>query len=316
MNFTHLIQGLPIGRDNQNCNLIVILGPTATGKTKLAAQLAFRFNGEIISADSRQVYRGMDIGTGKDLDDYNVNNHLVNYHLIDIIDPHEEFNLFLFKKHFNESFNKIIQMNKIPFLVGGTGLYINSILQNYELNRVDFNQDRFKELSLVEFPELQSMLRALRPNLHNTTDLLDKERLIKAILVSEEVKDTPDDKVVIDSLVIGVLPPRDIIKHRITERLKYRLQNGMIEEVKELINKGISYDKLNFFGLEYKYIGKYLKNELTYNDMYQKLNSAIHNFAKRQVTWFRKMEKEGIKINWIESADVVKAEEIIKLSIN
>lgn len=208
MNFTHLIQGPLKGRYNQNSKLIVILGPTATGKTKLAAQLAFHFNGEIISADSRQVYRGMDIGTGKDLDDYNVNNYLVNYHLIDIIDPHEEFNLFLFKKHFNELFNKIIRMNKIPFLVGGTGLYISSILQNYELNKVDFNEDRFKELSLAELPELQLMLRALRPNLHNTTDLLDKERLIKAILVSEEVKDTPDEIVVIDSLVIGVLPPR------------------------------------------------------------------------------------------------------------
>jgi tRNA dimethylallyltransferase len=316
MSFDISIQGLFEKPDNQNNKLIVILGPTATGKTKLAVQLAFHFNGEIISADSRQVYRGMDIGTGKDLDDYNINNQLINYHLIDIIDPHDEFNLFLFKKHFKESFEKITQKNKIAFLAGGTGLYISSILQNYELNRVGFEPDRIAQLNSMELSELQLILQTIRPNLHNTTDLLYKERLIKAIIIAEKKDQILDDKIDFDPIIIGVLPPRDIIKKRITERLKYRLQNGMIEEVKGLINKNISFEKLNFFGLEYKYIGQYLKNELNYNDMFQKLNSAIHNFAKRQVTWFRKMEKEGVKINWIESADFDKAEKIISILIN
>ncbi|MGD1008440.1 MAG: tRNA (adenosine(37)-N6)-dimethylallyltransferase MiaA [Ignavibacteriaceae bacterium] len=293
--------------------LITILGPTATGKTKLAAKLAFHFNGEIISADSRQVYRGMDIGTGKDLNDYNVNGNIIKYHLIDIVDPQDEFNLFLFKKYFNESFMKIIEEGKLPFLAGGTGLYLSSILQNYKLHKVNFESERYPELNSKKLPELQSILSALSTKLHNTTDLLDKERVIRAIIVTEDKKAINVDEIEIDSLIIGVLPPRDIIKQRITERLKYRLQNGMIEEVKKLIENGISFEKLNFFGLEYRYICLYLAKELNYNNMYQKLNNAIHNFAKRQVTWFRKMEKEGVKINWIDSADFDKAEKIIRL---
>jgi tRNA dimethylallyltransferase len=300
----------------QVCKLITILGPTATGKTRLAAQLAYYFNGEIISADSRQVYKGMDIGTGKDLNDYNVNNQLINYHLIDIADPVDEFNLFLFKKHFYESFRKIIEKNKLPFLVGGTGLYLSSVLQNYQLSKVNFESERFAELNSLDLKELQSILRTLVSKLHNTTDLLNKGRLIKAIIVAEEQKQIPEDKIEFDSLIIGVLPPRHIIKQKITERLQYRLQNGMIDEVKMLIDNQISFEKLNFFGLEYKYIGLYLKKELSYNDMYQKLNSAIHSFAKRQITWFKKMEKECIKINWINSADFEKAAEIIKLTFN
>jgi len=277
-------QNIPNNPGLQPGKMITILGPTATGKTKLAAQLAFQFNGEIISADSRQVYRGMDIGTGKDLSDYKVKNGNICYHLIDIADPQEEFNLFLFKRHFNEAFKKITGKGNLPFLVGGTGLYLSSVLQNYKLNKVNFETERFTELSLKELPELQSILYTLNSKFHNTTDLLDKERIIRAIIVTEEKKDMPADEIEIDSLIIGVLPPRDVIKKRITERLKYRLQNGIIEEVEKLINDGISFEKLN---------------------------SAIHNFAKRQATWFRKMEKEGVKINWIDSADFEKAEKII-----
>lgn len=291
--------------------LITILGPTATGKTKLAARLAFRFNGEIISADSRQVYREMDIGTGKDLNDYFVDNTKINYHLIDIIDSRDEFNLYSFQEHFAEAYNNIIRNGKIPFLVGGTGLYLSSILQNYNLHKVNFDSDKFRELSIKELPELQATLFNLNPKLHNTTDLLDKERVIKAIIIAEEKNDVSLNKTGIDSIVIGVMPPREIIKKRITERLKYRLQNGMIEEVKKLIEHGITFDKLNFFGLEYKFIGQYLQGKLNYNDMYQKLNSAIHSFAKRQATWFRKMEKEGVKINWISTPDFDEAEKII-----
>jgi tRNA dimethylallyltransferase len=301
--------------DSNVDRLITILGPTASGKTKLAAQLAYHFNGEIISADSRQVYRGMDIGTGKDLKDYDVNNTTVAYHLIDIIDPQEEFNLYLFKEQFNKSFIKIKQQGKLPFLVGGTGLYLSSILQNYKLNKVNFNSDRFSELSSKNLPDLQLLLSNLNPKLHNTTDLLDKERVIRAIIVAEENGSKPENQFEIDSLVIGILPPREVIKQRITERLKYRLHNGMIEEIEKLITDGVTLEKLNFFGLEYRYIGLYLNKELTYNDMFQKLNSSIHSFAKRQATWFRKMEKEGVNINWIDSADFQRAKDIIDKSI-
>ena len=290
-------------------NLITILGPTATGKTKLAAQLANKFNGEIISADSRQVYVGMDIGTGKDLSDYCINGKLIPYHLIDIISPKEEFNLFLFKKYFNQAFAEIRNNNKLPFLAGGTGLYLSSILQNYNLKESMNDSSRINELNLKEIDELKKILIELNPKLHNTTDLLDKERIIKAILVSNA--SDAIEAVEISSLNIGIMPERSEIKKRITERLKIRLQHGMIEEVERLIKEGVTFEKLSFFGLEYKFIGLYLKGKLNYNDMYQKLNTAIHQFAKRQATWFRKMEREGVKINWMDSPDYDKACKLI-----
>lgn len=294
-------------------NLITILGPTAVGKTRLAALLADRFGGEIISADSRQVYRGMDIGTGKDLNDYIIDGKKIPYHLIDIINPSEEFNLFLFKKLFNSSFNDINSKNKIPFLVGGTGLYIHSILKKYDLTEVNFSNEKYLELNEMNITKLQALLKKLNPHLHNTTDLLDKERIIKAIIISgsQEEKDTVMN-IEINSLVLGINIDRAEVKKRITARLKHRLDNGMIDEVKKLINSGITYSKLDFFGLEYKFIGRYLKGELNYNDMYQKLNSAIHDFSKRQMTWFRKMEREGIEINWINTSDYNSAEQIIR----
>lgn len=300
-------------------NLITILGPTAVGKTKLAAKLAFEFNGEIISADSRQVYRGMDIGTGKDLNDYLVDGEKIKYHLIDIIDPQDEFNLFLFKKYFNSAFEEIRKKNKMPFLVGGTGLYLSSVLQNYKISKVDFNNQKIKELDSKSIDELKSILIGLNPRLHNTTDLIDKERIIKAIAIALSGNEIQNEKIEsskINSVVIGIMPERNEIKKRITERLKYRLQNGMIEEVENLIKDGIDFDKLNFFGLEYRYIGLFLQNKINYNDMFQKLNSSIHNFAKRQITWFRKMEKEGIKINWLENPDHLKAKVIIEKFIS
>ncbi len=291
-------------------NLITILGPTATGKTKLAALLANEFDGEIISADSRQVYKGMDIGTGKDLSDYIVNGKQIPYHLINIIDPKEEFNLFLFKKYFNDVFREIKEKNKLPFLVGGTGLYLSSILQNYKLKVSNDNTDRFHELEVKDIDELREMLLGINSKPHNTTDLLDKERIIKAILVSEAA--VPVAELEVNSHNIGIMPEREEIKRRITERLIFRLQHGMIEEVERLLKEGVTFEKLNFFGLEYKFVGLYLKGGLNYNDMFQKLNSAIHQFAKRQATWFRKMEREGVKINWIDSPDFEKASIIIK----
>ncbi|WKZ69414.1 MAG: tRNA (adenosine(37)-N6)-dimethylallyltransferase MiaA [Melioribacteraceae bacterium] len=291
-------------------NLITILGPTAVGKTKLAAQLANEFNGEIISADSRQVYKGMDIGTGKDLDDYKIKGKTVLYHLIDVISPREEFDLYKFVNLFHQSYKDINSRNRIPFLVGGTGLYLHSILSNYQLIDVDFNSERAKELLALDESELREILLQKKSTFHNTTDLLDKERIVKAILISESTKEN-EIKNKISSLTIGIYLERSVIKNRITERLKSRLKNGMIEEVKELLHNGISHDKLQFFGLEYKYISLFIKGELSYNDMFQKLNSAIHNFAKKQMTWFRKMEREGIKMHWIEGPDYDKANRII-----
>ena len=294
-------------------NLITILGPTAVGKTRLAAELAFKFSGEIISADSRQVYKRMNIGTGKDLADYIVDGNSIPYHLINVLEPDEEFNLFLFNKFFYKAFLEINKKNKIPFLVGGTGLFIHSILKQYDLNEVKFEEEKYSELENESLKQLCDKLKKINPSLHNTTDLLIKDRVIKAILIAENnLNRNIEEKTEINSLVIGVKLEREKIKERITKRLKERLKNGMIEEVEELIKSGVTFEKLNFFGLEYKFIGQYLKGELNYNDMYQKLNSAIHDFAKRQMTWFRKMEREGINIKWIEGADVLKASEIIE----
>lgn len=299
-------------------NLITILGPTAVGKTKLAAQLVFNFDSELISADSRQVFIGMDIGTGKDKEDYMVDNNEVKYHMIDILSPTDEFNLFHFNKLFYQHFLQITNKNKIPFLVGGTGLYIHSILKGYDFPIVDESFDiRQNQLQLLETNELVEILLKLKTTTHNITDIQDKERIIKAILVEEarnSKKLLPKEN--IKSIVIGINPGREIIKKRITERLKERLKNGMIEEVENLIEKGLSYEKLDYFGLEYKFLGRYLQGKLSYNDMYQKLNSAIHDFAKRQMTFFRKMEKEAVEINWFESPDYLVIKNFISKKLN
>jgi len=292
-------------------DLVTILGPTATGKTNLAVQLADCFNGEIISADSRQVYREMNIGTGKDLSEYFFNNKQIPYHLIDIINPTEEFNLYSFQNLFYKFYEEIKSKNKLPFLVGGTGMYLSSILQNYNLSKADFETEK-QILSSYSDDELRDILKNINPDLHNTTDLNDRERIIKAIAISKSRLEK-DEKQNINSLIIGVNLSRDEIKKRITTRLKKRLdEEGMIEEVKFLMDSGVSYEKMIFFGLEYKFIAQYLKGELNRNDMFQKLNSAIHSFAKRQMTWFRKMEREGIIINWIDGPDFNKATELIK----
>lgn len=295
-----------------NYNLITILGPTAVGKTRLGALLANRFGGEIISADSRQVYRGMDIGTGKDVDDYLVDNRVVPYHLVDVIDPGEEFNLYAFNKLFYEVVNNILSRGKIPFLVGGTGLYLHSVLKGYKLNKVDFDADKYEKLNKLDIESLRNKLLELNPALHNTTDLLIKDRIIKAILIARKKDyESIPNKIDLHSLNIGVNIDRKIVRERITNRLLKRLEGGMIEEVQNLLDNGITFEKLEFFGLEYKFIAKFLKNEITYEEMFKNLNTAIHQFAKRQMTWYRKMEREGIEINWIESADFKEAEKII-----
>jgi len=276
-------------------DLITILGPTASGKTSIAAHLAKDFNGEIISADSRQVYKGMDIGTGKDLIEFKKNN--IRYHLIDIVEPSEEYNLFRFTKDFQSAFEKIKSNDKLPILVGGTGLYISAILQSYYLPEID-DDIELKKLSRVTFTQLKETLIKLKPKLHNVTDLKSKDRLIKAILIERAREKANPSISNLQSLNIGISSEREETKRRISERLKQRLAAGMIEEVEKLMQNGISSEKLNCFGLEYKFVSQYIIGKLNYNDMFQKLNSAIHNFAKRQMTWFRKMEREGVEINW------------------
>lgn len=294
-------------------NLITIMGPTAVGKTGIAARLADEFNGEIISADSRQVYRGMDIGTGKDLEDYIVGQNKIKYHMIDICDPREEFNVFDFKSNFITAFEKINSSKKIPFLVGGSGLYLSSIVQNYQMRKVNFNSPKYVELSKMEVEKLRDKLLSLKPDIHNTTDLIDKERIIKAIIIEEspKISEKPDIKN-IHSLNICITGERAEIKKNITDRLISRLKNGMVDEVKALVSQGVSFDKLMFFGLEYKFIAKYLKGEFNYSKMVQNLNTAIHQFSKRQMTWFRKMEKEGLEIHWFSNREYESISSLIR----
>jgi tRNA dimethylallyltransferase len=294
-------------------NLITILGPTATGKTRIAAQLARDINGEIISADSRQVYRYMDIGTGKDLIEFQKAN--VSYHLIDIIDPSEEYNLFRFTKDFQTSLEEITKKKNFPIMVGGTGLYISAILQSYYLPEIG-NEKELENLEQLTIPELEKILLKLKPKFHNITDLNDKERLIRAILIEKSRKQNQDTPPNLNSLNIGIKLEREEIKNRITKRLKERLSNGMIEEVQDLLQKGISSEKLNYFGLEYKFAGQYINGKLNYNDMFQKLNSSIHNFAKRQMTWFRKMEREGVKINWFSPDNYLAIKNFVTTRLN
>ncbi len=294
-------------------NLITILGPTATGKTKLAAKLANKFNAEIISADSRQVYKKLNIGTGKDYHDYIVDDKLIPYHLIDIVEPTDEYNLFLFQQDFLKIFSSIVDDKKIPMLVGGTGMYLSSVLQKYKLAKTIDDKNEREFLNSLPLDELQNILKGLNSKLHNSTDLNDKQRTIQAILVAKANSNkTMDFKKEINSLTLGINLPREEIKQKITNRLKLRLENGMIEEVKELLASGITSQKLDYFGLEYRYISKYLLNEMTYEEMFNKLNISIHQFAKRQMTWFRKMEREGIKIFWLDGLNFEQAQEIIK----
>ena len=282
-------------------NLIVILGPTASGKTQLAAQLAYDLQSEIISADSRQVYKGMDIGTGKDLNQYLIKSRKIPYHLIDIIDPQREFSLFDFQNRFYEIFTQLRRKNIMPIMVGGTGLYLESVLAGYNMPEALPDQKLRKILSLQSKKQLQEILQALKPRLHNKTDLDDPERLIRAIEIEnaramgEEQQEKPN----IDALVLGISWERSALRKRITLRLKERLAQGMMEEVKNLHSTGLTWKKLESFGLEYRFISQYLQNKITFDEMINKLNTSIHQFAKRQETWFRRMEKKGIVINWI-----------------
>ncbi|MBJ6723187.1 tRNA (adenosine(37)-N6)-dimethylallyltransferase MiaA [Geomonas sp. Red875] len=276
-------------------NLLVILGPTASGKTRLAVELAQLTGGEIISADSRQVYRGMDIGTGKDLHEYGS----VPYHLIDVLPPGSEFNLYEFQRLFLTCYEEITGRGKLPILAGGSGMYLDCVLRGYRLAEVPENAALRAESANLSREALTERLRQANPKLHNTTDLLDRDRLIRAIEIAEHEGETepwPD----IVPLVVGIRWDRSVLRGRITARLKDRLENGMVEEAARLHAEGVPWEKMEFYGLEYRYLARHLKGELNRNDMFQKLNSAIHDFAKKQENWFRKMESRGTEILWID----------------
>jgi len=282
--------------------MITILGPTATGKTKLAALTALKLNGEIISADSRQVYKGMDIGTGKDLNDYVVCNKNIPFHLIDIVEPGYEYNVFEYQKDFLNIYQDIISRKKLAVLCGGTGMYIDAVLKGYKLIKVPENIELRKKLSGIKDEELIKIFKSYK-SIHNVTDTQDRKRLIKAIEIQEYYEKHPNlntEFPKINTVIFGINFTREIIRKRITERLKYRLENGMLDEIKNLLSKDISPEQLKFYGLEYKFLTQYIVGEISYDEMFRLLNTAIHQFAKRQMTWFRRMEKSGFKIHWID----------------
>jgi tRNA dimethylallyltransferase len=279
-------------------NLLVILGATASGKTRLGVQLAQRVNGEIISADSRQVYRGMDIGTGKDLHEYQD----IPHHLIDVAPPGHEFNLFRFQRLFLDSFADIAGRGRVPLLVGGSGMYLDCVLRGYRLTEVPENPGLRRELAPLPMEELAQRLVHANPKLHNSTDLTDRSRLVRAIEIAEHEGDEPEPWPAMEPLTIGIRWERALLRERITARLKERLDAGMVEEVERLHAAGTTWEMFEFYGLEYRYVARYLKGELSRNDMFQKLNAAIHDFAKKQENWFKRMQGHGTVIHWVEGA--------------
>ena len=324
--------------------MITILGPTASGKTPLAAALAYEIGGEIISADSRQVYRRMDIGTGKDLDDYTVQgagfkvqgSHqlahepltmnseplTIRYHLIDICEPGTKYNLFQYQQDFFDAYQDIRSRGVVPILCGGTGLYIEAVLKGYKLSPVPQNQELRQQLEGKTLAELTQMLSDLKSktgsNMHNTTDVDSCQRAIRAIEIESYNLEHPVPRrelPPVDSLIIGVDIDREARREKITRRLKARLEEGMIDEVRGLLDEGIPAEDLIYYGLEYKFVTEYIVGKTTYDEMFTRLEIAIHQFAKRQMTWFRGMERRGFTIHWIDALKPMddKVKEILKL---
>jgi tRNA dimethylallyltransferase len=283
-------------------DLLVITGPTASGKTALAAEIAYKLKGEIISADSRQVYRGMNLGTGKDYEDYVVNGVKIPYHLIDIADPGYKYNVFEYQRDFNRVYTDMKKRNVFPVVCGGSGMYADSIVTGYKMYEVPPDSGLRVELEKKSMEELTNILSTFK-SLHNTTDLDTKKRVIRAIEIehfrtskTKHGNDLPGIK----ALLVGVMLDRGSRRDRISLRLKERLESGMVEEVQKLLDNGIPEDTLIYYGLEYKFITLHLTGKLSYQQMVKSLEIAIHQFAKRQMTWFRGMERKGLKINWID----------------
>ena len=289
--------------------MVTILGPTASGKTTLATRLADRIGGEIISADSRQVYRNMDIGTGKDLADYVVDGKKIPYHLIDIAEAGTKYNLYQYQHDFHVAYQDIVSRDERPILCGGTGLYLEAVLKGYALSPVPQNtelRERLEGKSLAELTQILSDLKAKTGSvMHNTTDVDSCQRAIRAIEIETyNIEHTTALRTMpgIDSLIIGVNIEREERRRKITARLKQRLDEGMVEEVRALLDSGIAADDLIYYGLEYKFITEYIIGKLTYEEMFRQLEIAIHQFAKRQMTWFRGMERRGFDIHWIDAS--------------
>ena len=283
--------------------LIVILGPTASGKTHLATHLAHKIQGEIISADSRQVYRKMNIGTGKDLDEYRIDNQDISYHLIDILDAGEQYHIHQFQQDFQNVFDNISSRNKNAILCGGSGMYLEAVLKGYEFTSIPIDENFRRDLLPKSTEELLRVFHKNSSEYTKKADISTRKRLTRAIEISQFLSQNPNYQIpkpnIPKAIIFGLNPETEFRRISITKRLHERLQNGMIEEVKSLIDSGVSPDKLIFYGLEYKFITQFLTGEIDYETMIERLNIAIHQFAKRQMTYFRKMERDGLKINWL-----------------
>ena len=297
-------------------DLITILGPTASGKTSLATALADKLGTEIISGDSRQVYRRMDLGTGKDLADYTIEGRSVPYHLIDIVEPGYKYNVFEYQRDFLKAYESIVAKDKLPVLCGGTGMYIESVLKGYRLLPVPENPELRASLEGKSLEELTRILEGYK-KLHNSTDVDTAKRAIRAIEIEEYYKQQPleyREFPSLKSLIIGVDIDRELRREKITRRLKQRLDEGMVDEVRGLLTEGISAENLIYYGLEYKFLTQYAIGELTYEEMFHQLETAIHQFAKRQMTWFRGMERRGFVIHWLDAT--LSMEEKVERIIN
>jgi len=322
-------------QERTHYNALVILGPTASGKTALAARLAWKLDGEVISADSRQVYRGMDIGTGKDLGDYLVEGCRIPVHLTDIVNAGYQYNVFEYQRDFLKVLADLRQRGKFPVLCGGSGLYLEAVLNDYQLIQVPVNEALRLSLKDKSLEELTGILKTYKSKLHNITDIVNEKRAVRAIEIEDYYRNLTDDisgrsdlinsHPVTDNqqytspkiipLIIGVKFELEIRRERITRRLHQRLEEGMVEEVSRLLDSGIDPENLIYYGLEYKFITRYLTGKITYQEMVEKLNIAIHQFAKRQMTWFRKMEHQGTVIHWLDGNLSIeeKMEQVIQL---
>lgn len=298
-------------------SVMVIAGPTASGKTGLGVQLAALLDGEILSADSRQVYRGLDIGSGKDLNEYSFNGRSIPYHLIDIADPSDEFSLFHYQQAFYPALASVQERNKLPVIVGGTGLYLDAVLSGYAMVEVPPDETLRAALADLEMPQLIARLESTGKNLHNQTDTEDRERLIRAIEIAEYTASHPAPPLPkINAFIMVIDHDKEVLRERIARRLKERLDQGMIEEVAQLHESGLSWERLELLGLEYRYVAQYLQGAiLSPNDLFQKLNSAIARFAKRQRTWFRGMERKGHVLHWLPDAELGTALNAIKYAV-
>ncbi len=282
-------------------NLVVVLGPTATGKTKLAVKIANQYKGEIISADSRQIYKGMDIGTGKDLKEYQINKNYILHHLIDILDPQLNYSVYQFKQDFTKIYNSLVKKNKLPILCGGTGLYIESVLLDYKIPNVGPNDNLRAMLDKNSLKDLIEHLKSIDADKYDENYHVTKRRIIRTIEIIKSNKKLNFNQTIKikNPLIIGLNFEREKLLNNIQKRLQKRIESGMIEEVQTLIDNGMDLDRLKYFGLEYKFIGQYLFDEIPYQDMLEKLNYAINRFSKRQMTFFRRMEKRGLEITWV-----------------